>query len=173
MSKRQKHTTFLKTLILHGNAEERLQLQDRINRAERDEVCAWRALWLVTLLAVFSCCGVLYSAVLIPEFFQSSTHLVVKIFCGLGLASLICAIAFMFFWLWCRGVLNRVHEDCRRFIMAILEPGARTNHSRFFPAANEEQKNGKQEAVERKEIAVARIPTHPTYAQLFSLRRSA
>src|SRR5438445_7452309 len=135
MSKRKKQTDFLKVLILHGNIEERAQLQERMNKAERDEQCAWRALWLVGLLAVFSCCGIGYSAVFIPEFFQNSSSVVVKIFFGLGLASAICAVAFFGFWLWCRGVLNRSHEDCRRFIMATLEPegGRAASPSRFVP----------------------------------------
>jgi len=83
--------------------EGQVQLQERINKAERDELCAWRALWLVSLLAFFSICGICYSAVLIPEFFQSSSHVTVKFFYGLGLASLVCAVAFLFFWLCCRG----------------------------------------------------------------------
>src|SRR6266699_1870612 len=90
MSKRRQQTAFLKALVLHGNTEERAQLQERMLRAERDEQCAWRALWVVTMLAVFSCCGICYSAVLIPHFFHNSSHVAVKIFGGLGLASLIC-----------------------------------------------------------------------------------
>src|SRR5882724_9041220 len=127
MSKRQQQTAFLRTLILHGNAETRVQLQDRIKRAERDEKCAWRALLLVSVLAVFSCVGICYSAVLLPEFFQNSSHLVVRIFCSLGLASLVCAAAFLGCWMWCRAVLNRVQEDCRRHVMAMLEPTGGTD----------------------------------------------
>ena len=71
MTKRKKQTALLKALVLHGNMDDRLQLQERINKAERDELCAWRAFWLVSLLGVFACCGLCYSAVLIPEFFQN------------------------------------------------------------------------------------------------------
>src|ERR1051326_5025069 len=78
MSKRKQQTAFLRALVLHGDSDERADLQARMVRAERDEQCAWRALWLVTLLAVFSCCGLCYAAVLIPQFFTNSSHLAVK-----------------------------------------------------------------------------------------------
>src|SRR5438034_10017327 len=106
MSKRTQQTAFLKALVLHGNPEERARLRERMIRAERDEQCAWRALGLVTLLAVFSCCGICYSAVLVPQFLNNPSHLAVKVFCGLGLASLIGAVASLGLWAWCRASLN-------------------------------------------------------------------
>jgi len=174
MSKRKKQTQFLRALVLHGNTEGRAQLQERMFRAERDEQCAWRALWLVTLLAVFSCCGICYSAVLIPQFSQNSSHLVVKIFFGLGLASLICAVAFLGFWFWCRAVLNRVQDECRHFIMAALEPGSRTVRS-HLPAPHEEPQAKAQRVVvdSDRETAIFAVPHRQTYSQLLSLRRAS
>jgi hypothetical protein len=169
MSKRQKQTAFLKTLILHGDAEVRAQLEERIKRAERDEQCAWRALWLVSVLAVFSGFGICYSAVLIPEFFHNSWQTVVRLFCGLGLASLVCAVSFLACWLWCRAVLNRVQEDCRRFVMAMLEPSDRARRS-----AGHEERNPVLPALARDRHADRNpmgLPAYPGYAQLFSLRR--
>ena len=174
MSKRKQQTAFLKALVLHGNAQERAQLQERMIRAERDEQCAWRALWLVTLLAVFSCCGICYSAVLVPQFFHNSAHIAVKVFCGLGLTSLICAVAFLAFWVWCRAVLNRIQAECRRFIMATLEPGRLTARSHFLSAHEEPQANVQRLAVDTKcETATFAVPRHRSYAQLFSLRRTS
>jgi hypothetical protein len=172
MSKRKKHSVFLKALILHGDAEGRSLLQEKMHQAERDELCAWRALWLVSLLVAFSCCGICYSAVLIPEFFQNSSHIVVKIFSGLGLASVICAVGFLFFWLWCRGVLNRTHEDCRRFVMATLEPGSRSKLS-VLPTTDDGLSTGTDDIFEGRTglVSVRAVPTHQTYSQLFSLRR--
>ena len=169
MSKRQKQTAFLKTLILHGDAEVRTQLEERIKRAERDEQCAWRALWLVSVLAVFSAFGICYSAVLIPEFFHNSWHKVVRLFCGLGLASLVCAVSFLACWLWCRAVLNRVQEDCRRFVMAMLEPGHRARrsgdhdeHNLLVPADAGNGRPGRRAML---------LPEYPSYSKLFCLRR--
>ena len=173
MSKRRQQTAFLKALVLHGNAEERAQLQERMIRAERDEQCAWRALWLVTLLAVFSCCGICYSAVLVPQFFHNSSHLAVKIFFGLGLASLICAVAFLGFWVWCRAVLNRIQTECRRFIMATLDPGSRTARSHLL-TPHEAQAEAQRAVLDTNcETAIFETPHHRTYAQLFSLRRAS
>jgi len=172
MSKRQKQTAFLKSLVLHGNMEGQVELQERINKAERDELCAWRALWLVSLLAFFSVCSICYSAVLIPESFQSSSHVVVKFFYGLGLASVICAVAFLCFWLWCRGVLNRLHEDCRRFVMAMLEPGERAGDSTLFPPASETEEESALFQHEHREPAAV-VPAHQTYSQLFTFRKTS
>ena len=174
MSKRKKQTQFLRALVLHGSTEGRAQLQERMFRAERDEQCAWRALWLVTLLAVFSCCGICYSAVLIPQFSQNSSHLVVKIFFGLGLASLICVVAFLCFWVWCRAVLNRIQQECRRFIMATLEPGSRTARSHFRAPNEEPQAKAQRVIVDSNCETALFAPAHQqTYARLFSFRRTS
>ena len=173
MSKRQKQTAFLEALIRYGNLDERAHLQERIKRAERDEQCAWRALWLVSLLAVFSGFGICYSAVLIPGFFQNSSHIAVKVFCSLGLASLICAVAFLGCWIWCRAVLNRAQEDCRRCVMAVLEPLGRTNFPQFPPLAQDEQQVRARMIVEagREKNDATPRPRYQPYSQLFSLRR--
>ena len=172
MSKRKQQTEFLNALVLHGNTEERARLQERMIRAERDEQCAWRALWLVTLLAVFSCCGISYSAVLIPQFFHNSSHLAVKVFGGLGLASLICAVTFLGFWFWCRSVLNRVQVECQRFIMATLEPGRQTTRLSLPTAIDEPQTRAERVVLDSgRETAMFATTHNRSYAQLFSLRR--
>ena len=170
MSKRRQQTAFLKALVLQGSAQEQAQLQDKLSLAERDEQCAWRALWLVTLLAVFSCCGICYAAVLLPQFFQNSSHVSVKLFCGLGLASLICAVAFLGFWVWCRAALNRIQEDCRRSIMATLEP----RRSLFRVPHEAHLANTQRVAVDPNcETAIFPMQPHRTYGQLFSFRRTS
>jgi hypothetical protein len=173
MSKRQKQTAFLKTLILHGNVEDRLQLHERIKRAEREEQCAWRAFLLVSLLALFSCVGLCYSAVLIPEFFQNSSHIIVRFFSGLGLASLISAVAFLGFWIWCRAVLNRVQEECRRFVMTMLEPHGRTRGSHLFIPNRTELKSETHASVGDRGASNSEsvLPAYQTYSELFRLRR--
>ena len=172
MSKRKKQTAFLKALVLHGDTEEQDRLQQRIIRAERDEQCAWRALWLVAVLALFSGCGICYSAVLIPHFFHNPSHVAVKFFCGLGLASLICALAFLVCWVCCRMALNHIQEECRRFIMATLEPSY--PKSRLpAPAPYEEPQAKAARVVVNSdcETTLFTAPQRQTYTQLFSLRR--
>jgi len=170
MSKRQKNTAFLKTLIRQGHdGDVCAELQERIKRAERDEQCAWRAFWLVCVLAVFSALGICYSAVLLPEFFHNSSHVIVRSFFGLGMASLFCAVAFLGFWFWCRAVLNRVQEDCRRFVVAMLDSGKQDNALKFHSGRN----SGIQTDEERfnPEKAPSVPQAHQGYGQLFSLRR--
>jgi hypothetical protein len=65
----------------------------------------------------------------VPDFFQNPSQLVVRIFCALGLASVVCSLVFMACWLWYRGTLNRLHEESRRFIMEILESQSRLNRA--------------------------------------------
>jgi len=173
MSKRKQHTAFLKALVLHGNAQEQANLQERLIRAERDEQCAWRALWLVAVLAIFSCCGICYTAVLVPQFIHNSSHVSVKIFTGIGLASLMCAVAFLAFWVWCRAMLNRIQEECRRFIMATLEPRSRAARSQFHVPREEPLAHAQPFAVDSSsETSVFAVPRNQTYSQLFSLRRA-
>jgi hypothetical protein len=172
MSKRKQQTAFLKALVLHGNMEEQERLQQRMIRAERDEQCAWRALGLVAVLALFSGFGICYSAVLIPHFFHNSSHVAVKVFCGLGLASLICAVAFLVFWVCCRAALNHIQEECRRSIMATLEPSYLKARVRAPAPYEEPQVKGTRVVVNSDcDTTLFMAPERQTYTQLFSLRR--
>jgi hypothetical protein len=121
MSERQKQTEFLKCLLGFAGSRKRRDLHERIMKAEHDEKCVRRALVLVGLVVLFSLSGLGYSAVLLPEFFDNSTPLLVKIFCALGLGSLICTITFLGCWLWYRGIANRLHDECRQLVMESLE----------------------------------------------------
>jgi hypothetical protein len=123
---------------------------------------------------VFSCCGICYSAVLLPHFFHNSSHVSVKIFTGIGLASLMCAMAFLGFWVWCRSVLNRIQEDCRRFIMATLEAGSRAARSQYHVPHEEPHAHAQRVVVDaNSETAIFPVPRNRTYSQLFSLRRAS
>src|SRR5688572_23728300 len=101
MTERQRQIAFLKSL-LKDNSEECNRLRERINKAEHDEKCIRRALFLMVIVGVFSIVGLGYSAVLLPEFFDNATPFLVKIFCALGLGSLLCMIIFGTCWLWYR-----------------------------------------------------------------------
>ena len=107
-------------LILYEDSDERRQLQEKIKRAERDERCLLRVIFLVVLLALLSLAGLGYSAVLLPDFFRNSSHFLIKLFCALGLGSVICLVTFGAYWFWFRGVLNGLHEECRHYVLAVL-----------------------------------------------------
>jgi hypothetical protein len=169
MSKRQKQTAFLRTLVLHGDAGARRQLLEKMSKAERDEHCSWCALWLVIILSLLSVCGLCYSSVLVPDFFQNPAQLVVKIFCVFGIASLACSVVFMSCWLWYRGALNRLHEESRRFIMDILESQS-TRNQRASPVAS----SGTTKLNGNHGTASPAAPVqYVSYWELFSTRKAS
>ena len=68
------------------------------------------------IIAVVAVVGLGYSAVLMPEFFDNATPLLVKLFCALGLGSVLCMIIFGYCWLHYRRRSNEVNEDCRAYL---------------------------------------------------------
>ena len=122
MSEREKQHQFIKQLIRADTSDKCRELQARICKAERDERCIRAALFIVMVLALLSAAGVGYSAVLLPEFFDNSTPVVVKVFSALVLACIICVLGFCGFWLWYRSVCDRVYNECRNWIIAFQKP---------------------------------------------------
>jgi len=120
MTERERQTQFLNTL-LKDETEQSKRLKDRILQAQHNEYCIRRALILMVLVGIFSIVGLGYSAVLLPQFFDNATPLLVKIFCALGLGSLICMLIFGTCWLWYRKASNEINEDCRHHIMEELK----------------------------------------------------
>ena len=135
MSERQKQINFLKTLIRCEDSEQRRDLQDRIKKAEQDEKCIRRMMFLVIIVELLSLAGLGYSAVFHPNFFARTTPFLVRLFSALGLGSLICLLAFVGYWLWHRNMLNGLNEECRRAGLAAMQEhsapstaGTSTNH---------------------------------------------
>lgn len=121
MTERQKQRHFLKQLMGFAGSRSRRDLLERMQKAEHDEKCVRSALILVGIVALVSLLGLAYAAVLLPEFFDSTTPMLVKLFCALGLGSVICAMAFAGVWIWYRAAANRLHDECRQFVMEILQ----------------------------------------------------
>ena len=124
MSEHDKHTAFLRTLIHHKDPESCQDLQRRLKEAQLNERSVKRAVIAVCILGLLSGCGICYSAVLLPEFFENRPHLITKIFYTTGLGSAICLAAFLTFWAHHRRILRLLHEECRRFIVGSLKPDA-------------------------------------------------
>ena len=97
MTERQKEVRFLKSLIVCDDSAHSHEFQDKMKRVEKDEKCIRCALSLVSLIALLSLSGIGYSAVFVPEFARFSTHIATRIFCALGLGSLICVGVFLGF----------------------------------------------------------------------------
>jgi len=167
MIKRKSQTDFIRALILHGDSAERDSLLQRMGKAEHDEHSSRCALILVIVLSVVSVSAVCYGAVLLPDFFHGGSNHVIKFFCGLGLASMICSVVFSGCWLWYRSILNRLHRESRRFLLGILETQSKPGHPQLTSLLNGDHSNtgeepGKNRTANRNQQG---------YLDLFSLRR--
>jgi ABC-type multidrug transport system fused ATPase/permease subunit len=120
ITERERQAQFLETLLKDGTGEAK-RLKERILQAQHDEHCIRRALILMVLVGVVSIVGLGYSAVLLPHFFDNATPLLVKVFCALGLGSLICMMIFGVCWLWYRKASNEINEACRDYIVHELK----------------------------------------------------
>jgi hypothetical protein len=136
MSEHQKQAEFLKRMVMQDDTAANRALCGRLAAAERNERCLWVACRLVALIAVVALAGIGYSAVLLPEFFDNATHIVLRFFSALSLGSALCVLVFMGLWSWYRRHTNRIHEECRRVITAMWE--ARVKHVTFCPVLVED-----------------------------------
>jgi uncharacterized membrane protein len=96
-----------------------------MRQVQQNERCVQRAVWLMVLLAALAFAGLAYSAVFMEDFPQNMpgfmTRFVTKLFCVLGLASLICIPAFVGLEVVYRQELNKRREECRRLATKLLE----------------------------------------------------
>jgi hypothetical protein len=120
MSEYRKQTAFLRTLLSHDDNVEHRALSERLSAAEQNERCILSACRLVGLIAFLGLAGLGYSAVLLPQFFDNTTHVVIRFFCALSLGSLLCFGVFLSLWYGYRKTCNRIHEECRQAIKSML-----------------------------------------------------
>jgi hypothetical protein len=121
MTERDRQTEFLMRLLVLADPKVESDLQARIDQAQHDEKCVRLAFTLVALIGGFAIAGLGYCAVLHPEFFDSSAPTLVKLFCAVGLGSLICMIVFLCCWLWYRHISNRLYEECRQLVIDTIQ----------------------------------------------------
>ncbi len=125
MSDHQRETAFLRQVILYDNTEERQNLEESITQLEGNERCVRRAVWLMVLLVALALAGLCYAAVFLTTYHQSmsqfATQLTSKIFCALGLGSLICLVSFLGLGVTYRTRLDQQREECRRLAAKLLE----------------------------------------------------
>jgi len=120
LSGHQREMSFLQHLMHYDDSAERRELEEQILQAQGKECSARRAVWLMGLLTALAVVGLGYSAILLEDFPQNKTQLLMRIFYALGLASLVSLLAFAGFWLVCLGELNEQRERCRRFITRMV-----------------------------------------------------
>ena len=133
MSEHRKQSEFLKKMVMIDDNLAHRALCDRLAAAERNERCLLLACRLVGLIAAVALAGIGYSAVLLPEFFDNATHIVLRFFSALSLGSALCFFVFLGLWFWYRSHTNRVHDECRRVITAMWESRLKTTTTTFYP----------------------------------------
>jgi|SRR5688572_15360636 len=125
MSKHEKDVRFLRQCILYDESAEHDKLEESITQLQRNERCVRRAVALMALLVGLALAGVCYSAVCLTDYPQNTTQFmmlfIAKVFCALGLGSLICLLAFVGLGAVYRKQLDRRLEECRQVARNLLE----------------------------------------------------
>ena len=125
ISEHQRETAFLRQCILYDDTGECHKLEESITQAQRDERCLRRAMGLMVLLTALSMAGLCYSAIFLTDHSQDLslflTPFISKVFCALGLGSLICLVSFVGLGVAYRKELDRRREECRRLAAKLLE----------------------------------------------------
>lgn len=164
MSEYRKQTAFLRSLLRYEDSAENRLLAERLSAAERNERCLLGACRLVAVIALFGLAGLGYSAVLLPQFFDNATHVVVQFFSALGLGSVMCLCFFGGLWFWYRGTVNRIHEECRRVITAMLESRLIAPRATFYPVVVDDPD---------LKVSVTRTSVQSTHVELINLPKAS
>ena len=133
MSEYRKQSAFLKELMsLCEDNPAHSALTSRLSSAESSARCSLCACRLVGMIALLAMAGVGYSAVLLPEFFDNTTHVVIRFFTALTLGSTVCFAVFFGLWSWYRNTVNHIHDDCRRIVLSMVVPQQSDSSSTSF-----------------------------------------
>lgn len=156
MSKYERETAFLRQCLLYDDTAERHKLEERITQLQRDERCVRRAVWLMALLIALAMAGLCYSAVFLAHYPQSTsqffTQFISKVFCALGLGSIICMLAFVGLGVVYRREMDQGREDGRRLATKLLEARLGKPRTALLPGVGKEQ-----ELIVNGSVAVAPV----------------
>ena len=112
---------FLKALIALEDGEESRQLRASLTKADRERKRICHAMLLMVALFILSLAGLGYCALLLPQGVFNPTRFVTTSLSVLGLASLISQLEFFGYLLWHRIAMNRLHKECRRRVLLLVE----------------------------------------------------
>jgi len=125
MTEHQRETAFLRQCILYDDTGECHKLEESITQAQRNERCLRRATGLMVLLTALSLAGLCYAAIFLIDHPQDISlfisPFICKVFCALGLGSLICLASFAGLGVAYRKELDQRREECRRLAAKLLE----------------------------------------------------
>jgi hypothetical protein len=121
----EKETAFLRRCIRYDLSAAGRQLDERISQVQRDERCLRRASWLMAMVAMVATAGLGYGALLLDDFPSRisifTSLFVIKIFCAVGIGSLICLLAFTGVGFLHRRELSQRRDECRGLVTNLLE----------------------------------------------------
>ena len=120
MSEHQKHTEFLRHCLRYGESTEHQALEKEITRIQRDRRCVQRAVWLMAILTAFAVAGLGYPVILVENFPSNVPQFTLNLVCALGVASLICLLAFVGLGMAYRRKLDQRREECRQLVTKLL-----------------------------------------------------
>ena len=121
MSEHEEDLAFLRHCIRYDDRAERHRLEERVAKAQREERCLRRMIWLMCLLTALSVAGLAYGAVLTENFPYGEYRVVINIISTIGLASLISLVGFVGLLVPYRKELSRLRQECRRLSAELLE----------------------------------------------------
>lgn len=122
MSEHQRETAFLRHIIRHGDSDECRTLEKSIAQIQCDQRCVQRAASVTALFLFLALVGVGYGEILAENFPYNGSESVFRLLCGLGLASLICLVAFAGLLIVYRLKLNQLREEGRQLVKRLVEP---------------------------------------------------
>ncbi len=138
MSEYKKQSAFLKKLVMIEDTADNRALCERLCHVERSERCLQCACRLVGLIALLGVAGLGYAAVLLPQFFDNSTHFIIRLCSAVGLGSCLCFSVFLALWYSYRRIANRIHSECRLVIVKTLSAKFPSTGNVSLPVVNDE-----------------------------------
>jgi hypothetical protein len=121
MLEHKTQAAFLKALIAYEDGEASLRLRESLAKADRERKRIRHALFLMVTLFILALAGLSYCALLLPQIFSNPGHFVTKSLSFLGLASLIAQLEFFGYLLWHHFEVNRLHKECRRRVLLLVD----------------------------------------------------
>ena len=95
---------------------------------------------LVSLIALLALAGLGYCRRAVARILPEGPPFLRSFFSALALASVLCLTAFIGLWLWYRSIVNRLHDEGRKFIAALVQSrshrGPAAGHHRDKHAAS-------------------------------------
>lgn len=143
-NERDRETSFLRRCLRHDTSGAGSKLEERMRRFQRDERSLRRVSHLTAIVAVLAAAGLLYGAFFSDDFpFRMSlftSRFVVEALGTLGIAALICLLAFSGVWFLYRKEVNRCRARGRLLIAGLLESRPPDTHSQLHEGRGEERR---------------------------------